>query len=68
MLSISDSWSVDHPYARKVRRATELAKERAPGLVIDGSRRTLQYGATVEEVVNLVAVGAAEAASLKRPE
>jgi phosphotransacetylase len=28
----------------------------------------LQYGATVEEVVNLVAVGAVEAASLKRPE
>jgi hypothetical protein len=28
----------------------------------------LQYGATVEEVVNLVGVGAVEAASLKRPE
>ena len=28
----------------------------------------LQYGATVEEVVNLVTVGAVEAASLKRPE
>jgi len=28
----------------------------------------LQYGATVEEVVNLVAVGAVEAASLKRTE
>ena len=28
----------------------------------------LQYGATVEEVVNLVAVGAVEAAALKRTE
>jgi malate dehydrogenase (oxaloacetate-decarboxylating)(NADP+) len=126
MLSFSNFGSVDHPYARKVRRATEIAKEKAPGLVIDGEmhlataldgplRREyfpfttleqdanvlvfpdlqsgnlalhllqrvggavpvgpmlmgtrlpahlLQYGATVEEVVNLVAVGAAEAASL----
>jgi hypothetical protein len=36
MLSFSNFGSVDHPYARKVRRATELAKEQAPGLVIDG--------------------------------
>jgi malate dehydrogenase (oxaloacetate-decarboxylating)(NADP+) len=130
MLSFSNFGSVDHPYARKVRRATELAKEGAPGLVIDGEMQLmtaldgplrreyfpfstlaedanvlvfpdlqsgnlafhllqcvggavpvgpllmgtrlpahlLQYGATVEEVVNLVAVGAVEAASLKRPE
>jgi malate dehydrogenase (oxaloacetate-decarboxylating)(NADP+) len=130
MLSFSNFGSVDHPYARKVRRATELAKEKAPGLVIDGEMQLmtaldgplrreyfpfssldedanvlvfpdlqsgnlafhllqcvggavpvgpllmgtrlpahlLQYGATVEEVVNLVAVGAVEAASLKRPE
>ena len=130
MLSFSNFGSVDHPYARKVRRATELAKEQAPGLVIDGEMQLataldgplrreyfpfssldedanvlvfpdlqsgnlafhllqcvggavpigpllmgtrlpahlLQYGATVEEVVNLVTVGAVEAASLKRPE
>jgi malate dehydrogenase (oxaloacetate-decarboxylating)(NADP+) len=130
MLSFSNFGSVDHPYARKVRRATEIAKEKAPGLVIDGEMQLmtaldgplrreyfpfssldedanvlvfpdlqsgnlafhllqcvggavpigpllmgtrlpahlLQYGATVEEVVNLVAVGAVEAASLKRPE
>jgi malate dehydrogenase (oxaloacetate-decarboxylating)(NADP+) len=130
MLSFSNFGSVDHPYARKVRRATELAKERAPGLVIDGEMQLataldgalrreyfpfssleedanvlvfpdlqsgnlalhllqhvggalpigpllmgtrlpahlLQYGATVEEVVNLVTVGAVEAASVKRAE
>jgi malate dehydrogenase (oxaloacetate-decarboxylating)(NADP+) len=129
MLSFSNFGSVDHPYARKVRRATELAKEQAPGLVIDGEMQLataldpslrheyfpfcsldrdanvlifpglhsgnlalhllqyvggavpigpllmgtrlpahlLQYGATVEEVVNLVTVGAVEAASVKRP-
>jgi malate dehydrogenase (oxaloacetate-decarboxylating)(NADP+) len=128
MLSFSNFGSVDHPYARKVRRATELAKEQAPGLVIDGEMQLataldgslrheyfpfcsldqdanvlifpglhsgnlalhllqyvggavpigpllmgtrlpvhiLQYGTTVEEVVNLVTVGAVEAASLKR--
>jgi malate dehydrogenase (oxaloacetate-decarboxylating)(NADP+) len=129
MLSFSNFGSVDHPHARKVRRATELAKEQAPGLVIDGEMQLataldgplrreyfpfssldedanvlifpdlqsgnlalhllqcvggavpigpllmgtrlpahlLQYGATVEEVVNLVTVGAVEAASQKRP-
>jgi malate dehydrogenase (oxaloacetate-decarboxylating)(NADP+) len=129
MLSFSNFGSVDHPYARKVRRATELAKEQAPGLVIDGEMQLataldgplrreyfpfssldedanvlifpdlqsgnlalhllqcvggavpigpllmgtrlpahlLQYGATVEEVVNLVTVGAVEATSQKRP-
>jgi malate dehydrogenase (oxaloacetate-decarboxylating)(NADP+) len=36
MLSFSNFGSVDHPHARKVRRATEIAKEKAPGLVIDG--------------------------------
>ncbi len=130
MLSFSNFGSVDHPFARKVRRATEIAKEKAPGLVIDGEMQLatamdeglrheyfpfcsldqdanvlvfpglhsgnlavhllqyvggavpigpllmgtrlpvhlLQYGATVEEVVNLVTVGAVEAASVKRPE
>jgi malate dehydrogenase (oxaloacetate-decarboxylating)(NADP+) len=130
MLSFSNFGSVDHPFTRKVRRATELAKKQAPDLVIegemqlatalDGSLRReyfpfsgldqdanvlvfpdlqsgnlalhllqnvggavpigpllmgtrlpvhlLQYGATVEEVVNLVTVGAVEAASGERPE
>jgi len=130
MLSFSNFGSVDHPYARKVRRATEIAKEQTPALVIDGEMQLataldgalrreyfpfssleedanvlvfpdlqsgnlalhllqhvggalpigpllmgtrlpahlLQYGATVEEVVNLVTVGAVEAASVKRPE
>jgi malate dehydrogenase (oxaloacetate-decarboxylating)(NADP+) len=36
MLSFSNFGSVDHPFARKVRRATAIAKERAPELVIDG--------------------------------
>jgi malate dehydrogenase (oxaloacetate-decarboxylating)(NADP+) len=36
MLSFSNFGSVDHPAARKVRRATEIAKERSPDLVIDG--------------------------------
>jgi malate dehydrogenase (oxaloacetate-decarboxylating)(NADP+) len=36
MLSFSNFGSVDHPFARKVRRATAVAKERAPELVIDG--------------------------------
>ena len=128
MLSFSNFGSVDHPFTRKVRRATELAKERAPELVIDGEMQLataldgplrreyfpfsileqdanvlvfpdlqsgnlalhllqhvggavpigpllmgtrlpahlLQYGATVEEVVNLATVGAVEAAALKR--
>ena len=36
MLSFSNFGSVDHPFARKARRATAIAKERAPELVIDG--------------------------------
>ena len=36
MLSFSNFGSVDHPFARKVRRATEIVKERAPGLAVDG--------------------------------
>jgi len=36
MLSLSNYGSVNHPYTQKVRRATEIAKEKAPELVIDG--------------------------------
>jgi malate dehydrogenase (oxaloacetate-decarboxylating)(NADP+) len=36
MLSFSNFGSVDHAFARKMRRATERARERAPGLAIDG--------------------------------
>jgi malate dehydrogenase (oxaloacetate-decarboxylating)(NADP+) len=36
MLSFSNFGSVDHPFARKVREATRIARERNPGLVIDG--------------------------------
>jgi len=36
MLSFSNFGSVDHPAARKVRRASEIAKERSPDLIIDG--------------------------------
>jgi malate dehydrogenase (oxaloacetate-decarboxylating)(NADP+) len=36
MLSFSNFGSNRHPAARKVRRAVELARERAPGLEIDG--------------------------------
>ncbi len=36
MLSFSNFGSADHPHAAMVRRATEIARERAPGLMIDG--------------------------------
>jgi malate dehydrogenase (oxaloacetate-decarboxylating)(NADP+) len=36
MLAFSDYGSVNHPLARRVRRATELAMERDPALTIDG--------------------------------
>jgi malate dehydrogenase (oxaloacetate-decarboxylating)(NADP+) len=36
MLSFSNFGSVDHPNARKVRKATEIVKARAPDLAVDG--------------------------------
>jgi len=128
MLSFSNFGSVDHPFARKMRRATEIAKEREPDLVIDGEMQlataldgslrreyfpfsnlvenanvlvfpdlqsgnlalhllqhvglavpvgpilmgtrlpahVLQYGSTVEDVVNLTTVGVVEAAAIRR--
>jgi malate dehydrogenase (oxaloacetate-decarboxylating)(NADP+) len=36
MLSFSNFGSVEHALARKVRRATEIVRERAPALVVDG--------------------------------
>lgn len=36
MLSFSSYGSVDHPLTKKVRKATEIARERAPDLAIDG--------------------------------
>ncbi len=126
MLSFSNFGTIAHPHADKMRRATEIARERDPGLVIDGEMQLaiardsalrqayfpfaaldhdanvlifpdlqsgnltmqslqylgeavpigpilmgtrlpahlLPYGATVEEVVNLTAIGAVEAAAL----
>jgi malate dehydrogenase (oxaloacetate-decarboxylating)(NADP+) len=128
MLSFSNFGSVDHPFARKVREATELVKARAPELVIDGEmqlatalsteirnehfpfaelrtdanvlifpdlqsgnlamhllQRTsdavlvgpvltgtqdpahlLQYGSSVEDVVNLTVIGIVQAAALRQ--
>jgi malate dehydrogenase (oxaloacetate-decarboxylating)(NADP+) len=36
MLSFSNFGSVEHPFARKVRQATDIVRRRAPGLVVDG--------------------------------
>jgi malate dehydrogenase (oxaloacetate-decarboxylating)(NADP+) len=128
MLSFSNFGSVDHPFTRKVRRATAIARQRVPDLVVDGEMQLataldgslrrehfpfcdldrdanvlvfpdlqsgnlalhllenvggavpigpllmgtrlpahlLQYGATVEDVVNLATIGSVEAASLRR--
>ncbi|BCS53023.1 NADP-dependent malic enzyme [Geobacter sp. SVR] len=36
MLSFSNFGSVDHPQTRKVKRAVEIVKERAPDLIVEG--------------------------------
>jgi malate dehydrogenase (oxaloacetate-decarboxylating)(NADP+) len=41
MLTFSNFGSVPHPLARKVRRATELARKTAPDLLIDGELQLL---------------------------
>jgi malate dehydrogenase (oxaloacetate-decarboxylating)(NADP+) len=46
MLSFSNYGGADHPLARKVRRATEIARERAPDLIIDGE---IQLGTALDE-------------------
>jgi malate dehydrogenase (oxaloacetate-decarboxylating)(NADP+) len=128
MLSFSNFGSVDHEATRKVRRATEIARERSSDLIVDGEMQLataldgalrreyfpfsalvedanvlvfpglesgnlalhllqhvgaavpigpilmgarlpvhlLQYGMTVDEVVNIVTVGIVEAASLRK--
>jgi malate dehydrogenase (oxaloacetate-decarboxylating)(NADP+) len=39
MLSFSDFGSVKHPFTKKVRRATEIVKQREPDLIVDGEMR-----------------------------
>jgi malate dehydrogenase (oxaloacetate-decarboxylating)(NADP+) len=41
MLSFSNFGSVDHPFTVKVRRAAEMARQRAPSLAIDGEMQML---------------------------
>jgi malate dehydrogenase (oxaloacetate-decarboxylating)(NADP+) len=129
LLSFSNFGAVDHPLARKVRRAAELVKAQAPGLVADGEMQLatavnaeirsahfpftnlqadanvlifpdlqsgnlalhllqhvgeavvvgpiltgtrapaqlLQYGSSVQDVVNIAAVGAVQAVGLRDP-
>ncbi len=129
MLSFSNFGSAEHPRAEKVRRAVEIAKAKAPDLVVDGEMQlpaardaalrreyfpfssltrdanvlifpdlgagsltmyalhylgeaipigpvlmgtsrpahVLQYGATVEEIVNLTTVGVVQAAARRSP-
>jgi len=128
LLSFSNFGSVDHPVTRKVRLATEMARARAPGLILDGEMQLatalgprlrheyfpfstlgedanvlvfpelqsgnlglhllqslgtavsigpllmgtrlpvhlIQYGMTVQEIVNLTTVGIVQAAALRR--
>lgn len=40
MLSFSNFGSVNHPLAKKVKRAVEIVKEKAPGLIVDGEMQS----------------------------
>jgi malate dehydrogenase (oxaloacetate-decarboxylating)(NADP+) len=40
MLSFSNFGSANHPLAKKVRRAVEIVKEKAPGLIVDGEMQS----------------------------
>jgi malate dehydrogenase (oxaloacetate-decarboxylating)(NADP+) len=40
MLSFSNFGSVNHPLTKKVKRATEIVKQRAPQLVVDGEMQS----------------------------
>jgi malate dehydrogenase (oxaloacetate-decarboxylating)(NADP+) len=40
MLSFSNFGSVHHPLTQKVKRAVEIVKEKAPGLVVDGEMQS----------------------------
>ena len=50
MLSFSNFGSVDHALARRVRRATELVKQQAPDLTVDGE---MQLATALSPVVRL---------------
>jgi malate dehydrogenase (oxaloacetate-decarboxylating)(NADP+) len=39
MLSFSNFGSVNHPFTKKVRQATQIVKQRAPDLIVDGEMR-----------------------------
>jgi malate dehydrogenase (oxaloacetate-decarboxylating)(NADP+) len=40
MLSFSNFGSVNHPLTQKVKRAVEIVKEKAPGLIVDGEMQS----------------------------
>jgi malate dehydrogenase (oxaloacetate-decarboxylating)(NADP+) len=48
MLSFSNFGSVDHPFARKVRQATDRARRRDPALVIEGE---IQLGTALDKAL-----------------
>jgi len=48
MLSFSNFGSVDHPFARKVREAARIAREKDPQLVVEGE---IQLGTALDEAL-----------------